>query len=232
MYRNNHNHLAIGLLTGCIAALSGPAVAGAAEVPSAGAYVHIGQIGTGVESEQVRSETDTQVNRTTATAQRSLANVQAKLQETESRLQRIQHQLRTELNATKAKADHEVASKRTAALRTASRLNTQVTRLRIQVMRASITLARSTANGAWVVVKRTGNVLNQSGGASVTREGRGWYTVQFDTSRDGCAHVASSNPGPAGGGMRVSSLGGGTFSVRMTNARGPRNGGFYIALSC
>ena len=234
MYSNNHNRFSIGLIATCVAALASPVAGAAAEVPSVGADVHAGQIGTGVESEQVRSETDAQVDSTTATAQRSLANTQAKLRDTQNRLRRVERQLRTELSTTKAKADGEVANRRRSALRTATRLQSQVRQLRIDVMRISIVLARSTADGAWVVVNRSGDVLNQSGGASVTREGRGWYTVQFDTSRTGCANVSSSNPAPAGsdGGVRVSSDGSGVFSVRVSDSSGPRNGGFFLALSC
>ena len=238
MYNVKHNHLSVGLIAGCVAALATPAFAGATEVPpieepSAGVQVNVGRIGTSVESEQVRSEANAQVDTTMEAARRALAYANLKLQETNSRLQRIRRQLNTTLSVTKAKADDEVAAKRSLALRTASRLSIRVKRLRLEVMRASITLARSTTNGAWIVVSRSGNVLNQSGGASVTRNGRGRYTVQFTTNREGCANVASSNPAPHGGSsVRVSSLGGGAFDVRMTNARGPRSGGFFLALSC
>lgn len=238
MYRNNHKQFSIALVAGCLMALAGPAAASAAETPSADAEVHVGQIGAGANSEQVRSETNTQVQRTqetsVAAAQRTLTIAQTKLRETQSRLQRIERQLRTELSSTKAKADREVAIRRAYALRTASKLNTQVKQLRIQVMRASIALASSTAEGAWVAVNRSGDVLNQSGGASVDHNGRGRYTVQFDTSRDGCANVAGSNPSPSGnsGSIRVTSLGGGTFSVLLYDAGRRSNGGFFLALSC
>ncbi len=127
-----------------------------------------------------------------------------------------------------------MAIQRKAALQKLAKLNSDVRRLRINVMRASIALASATADGAWVAVDRSGNILNQSGGASVNHTGRGQYTVQFDTNRDGCANVAGSNPSPAGnsGSIRVTSLGGGTFSVLVYDAGRRSNGGFFLALSC
>lgn len=238
MYRKNHNRFSITLLAGCLTALAGPAVAGAAETPSAGAQVHVGQIGAGLESEQVRSETNARVERTqessVAAAQRTLTNAQRKLRETESGLRRLRRQLRGELSVQQARLYRNVATRRKAALQTVAKLETDARRLRIRVMQASITLARSTANGAWVAVDRSGNVLNQSGGVNVNHNGRGRYTVQFDTNRNGCANVAGSNPSPSGnsGSIRVTPLGQGSFSVLVYDSGRRRNGGFFMALSC
>ena len=134
----------------------------------------------------------------------------------------------------RARLYRNVATRRKMALTRVATLKSDARRLRINVMRASIALASATAEGAWVAVDRSGNVLNQSGGASVNHNGRGNYTVQFDTSRDGCANVAGSNPSPSGnsGSVRVTSLGGGTFSVLVYGSGRRSNGGFFLALSC
>jgi hypothetical protein len=234
MYSNHHNRFSIGLVAICAAALVGPAAAGAAEVPSAGADVHVGQIEAGLESEDVRSETNAKAESTVASAQRTLATAQSKLRTTERRILGLERQLRSDLSARKAKISRDVATQRQAALRSLNELKARASRLSTQVLRASITLATATAEGGWVVVNRSGNVINQSGGASVNRNGRGWYTVQFNTNRNGCASVASSNPSPAGssGGVRVTPLGNGRFSVRVTDSSVRRGGGFFLALTC
>ena len=234
MYRNHHNRFTIALVAGCAAALAGTGVAGAADVPSVGADVHVGQIEAGLESEDVRNETNARAQRSVADAQRTLATAQDKLRTTERRIRLLERQLRSDLSARKAQIDREVATRRQAALRSLNELRARANRLGVQVMRASIRLATATAEGGWVVVNRSGNVLNQSGGVSVNREGRGWYTVQFNTNRDGCASVASSNPSPSGtsGGVRVTPLGNGGFSVRMTESSARRGGGFFLALTC
>lgn len=237
MYHNNHNRFSIAVIAGCLTALASPGLAGA-QTPSAGVEVHAGQIEAGVESEQVRSETTTRVQSTQESsveaAQQTLDTAQRKLRQTQSDLQRLQERLRGELSVRQARLYRDVATRRKAALETVAQLKRDVRRLRINVMRASITLASATAQGAWVAVDRSGNVLNQSGGASVNHTGRGRYTVQFDTNRNGCANVAGSNPSPSGnsGSVRVRSLGGGTFSVLVYDAGRRSNGGFFLALSC
>lgn len=233
MYRNHTNRFTIALVAGCAAALAGPA-SGFAQTPSAGADVQVGQIEAGLESEDVRQTTTAQAERSVSDAQRTLATAQSKLRTTERQIRALESQLRNDLSARKAQIDRDVAARRQAALKTLKDLRARANRLSVQVMRSSITIATATARGAWVVVNRSGDVLNQSGGATVNRSGRGWYTVEFDTNRDGCASVASSNPSPAGtsGGVRVTPIGDGSFSVRVTESSVRRGGGFFLALTC
>ena len=233
MYRNHKNRLTIALVAGCAAALAGPA-SGVAQTPSAGADVHVGQIEAGLESEDVRQETNAQAERSVSDAQRTLATAQSKLRTTQRQIRVLERRLRNDLSARKARIDSDVAARRKAALRSLNDLRARANRLSVQVMRSSITIAMATARGGWVVVSRSGNVLNQGGGATVTRNGRGWYTVKFDTNRDGCASVASSNPAPAGssGGVRVTPIGDGSFSVRVTDSSASRGGGFFLAHTC
>jgi TolA-binding protein len=233
MYRNHHNRFMIALVAGCAAALAGPA-SGVAQTPSTSADVQVGQIQAGLDSEDVRQKTNAQAERSIADARRTLADAQSKLRTTESQIRQLERQLRNDLSARRARINRDVATRRQAALKTVSELKYRANRLSTQVMRASITLATATAEGGWVIVNRSGDVLNQSGGASVNRNGRGWYTVKFNTNRNGCASVASSNPSPSGtsGGIRVTPLGDGSFSVRMTESSVRRGGGFFLALTC
>lgn len=227
----NHTRTGIALVAGCAAALMGPAASGAQDLPSVGVNVQVGQLGAGFESENIRRDVN---SRADSTLRATLAGTQRRLRATESRLRSLERKLQGELSARKAQADEEIASRRKATLRTVSRLQTDARRLRTKVMQDSIALASSSADGAWVAVDRTANILNQSGGARVSHDGRGLYTVAFDTSRSGCASLAGSGASPSGNSanVRITPVGRGGFRVSTRGSRGPRDGGFFLALSC
>jgi hypothetical protein len=244
MHRNL-NHRVTAAAIASVALLAGATGAGA-DTPSATVDVQAGPLATTVDSESIRQEAGQRVDSTQRQLQQLLAEAGDRLDQAQQQLRATQQRLSIELYRTRQRANGEVdqtsrrARSEIRVLRQrVIRLQARVRRLRGRVssltaslQRQAIQRASSAIGGAWVLADRAGNVLNQSGGVQVIHNGTGNYSVKFDTSRSGCANLSSSGPTAATSGIRVSPSGAGSFEVRVSQAGRPRNGGFYLAVSC
>lgn len=230
-----------------VAILAG-AVSAGAQTPSVSLGIEAGPIVAGTSSDAVRQETGRQlsgvgreVSERVAATNRQLAAIQRRLRATERQLRATRQRLRTEVSDTQTRIGTSERRARQRLTRRVRILSRQVRALRRQAVATmrraelqAIQRARSSANGAWLAVSRSGRILDQSGGMDVSHRGTGLYSVTYDVTRGGCLAVGAAGlpVSPAPGQLSVSPRGIAGLDVLVQDSRGPRDGGFYLAATC
>ena len=208
---------------------------------SISANVRVGQNAAEVDSDALTRSVSKAISYELASTQRKLKRTQKRLDATRRRALRLQRQLRARANGEVRATPGRIRIQLRSARSRIDSLRAQVRKLRskavglgLRLEKQAIDEARASANGAWLVVDRTGRILDQSGGMSVEREGTGTYNVGYDVRRSPCLGLLASGPAPSSifGTVRISPASADSLSVSVSGPRGPRDGGFYFAATC
>ena len=233
------NRIPFAAAVATVALLTGAGSASA--LPSVSVGVQTGQVATEVSSDDLTNTISTGVSSQLASTQRKLRSAESRLKATRRRIQRLQRRLQSRADAEVRGTSARARSQLRALRRKARTLRRQVLSLRRKAVKQALRLqeeaigqAKASTGGAWLVVSRSGRIVDQSGGIRVDHSDTGTYVVAYDVRRNSCLGLAAAGPAPTSifGTVRFSRSGPGSFTVNVSGPSGLRNGGFYLAAAC
>jgi hypothetical protein len=236
---NRRRHVAATAVA-ALALLAGASSA-SADLPSVNLNLKTGALSSEIDSDALRGQVSNQVAGQLGKVGQELRSTQRKLRRSVTRLRSIERRLNSGVRSMSAKTRSDLATakrrtqRRIRVLRAkADQLSSRALRQARKAQRQAISQAKSTTNGIWLVVNRSGKVLDQSGGIAVSRQGYNGYYVSWSTSRSNCLQFAAGGSGssPLGSSVSLSPASVGSLLVQVTGSTGSRGSGFYLTAAC